>query len=130
MSDQRYPLSEPSFSPYSPYNLTTVQANTSPQSKGIVYHELSLIPPEVKAKKLGPRRSARKKGKKNEMAETWTKSQVANDTKQRYEATLNFLHRNNLLDVTMKAVELEKRNAMIIKKMEQLRFENIKYCNV
>lgn len=128
MSEPRYDTSLPSYDPYS-----VVESNDYP-CKAPIYQELNSQPASQSAtRKCGVRRSSRRKGKKEEMTEstesTWTKSHLSNGTKERYEATLNFLQRNNLLEVTMKAVELEKRNVAIKKKMDQLRVESFKYCN-
>lgn len=119
MSEPRHFSHESSLPPYTP-----VAETLSLPHKETTYQELGSTTTTVQepsGRKSEPKRSTRNKGKKDEMAESWTKAQVVNE---RYEATLNFLQGNNLLDVTMKAVELEKRDVMIKKKMEQLRGQN------
>lgn len=125
MSETKYFSNEDIISPFPVVGTASREAT---------YHELSspqsALQPNLDNFTSGPRRSTRKKDMKSKMARRCTTSiEVTGDSKQRYEATLNFLRMNNLLDVTMKTVELEKRNAMIEKKMDQLRAECIKPCN-
>lgn len=134
MSGTKYIANEETLPPYTPYPIVETPDYSW---RAATYRDVSSSQSasqstlnNCKTDHHHHHQSKRKKDKQSKKTQRLAKSREMEDTKQRYEATLNFLQKNDLLDVTMKTIELEKRHDTIKRKMDQLQSGSITYCNV